>query len=231
MVEFAINNSVHASTTHTATFVNGLRHPRLPTHSEYDTNSRGGGICSSKNRSGSCSSRVKVIDDANVADVDQVDIEEDNLINSDNTISNPDEDDLLAVRTRRTATNQSDAAEDLLLARGAIVRFVQDFIANAVDRQKWNTDKHGNANVLLFNVGDLVLLSAVNLPKHVVTNVGSSKLLPKYIVQFRVLRRKCNAYMIELPRTMRTYPTFIVGRLRPYQQHEVSSSGDYNRHA
>ena len=31
MVEFAINNSVHASTTHTPFFVNGLRYPRLPT--------------------------------------------------------------------------------------------------------------------------------------------------------------------------------------------------------
>ena len=31
MVEFAINNSVHASTTHTPFFVNGLRHPLLPT--------------------------------------------------------------------------------------------------------------------------------------------------------------------------------------------------------
>lgn len=30
MAEFAINNSVHASTTHTPFFVNGLRHPRLP---------------------------------------------------------------------------------------------------------------------------------------------------------------------------------------------------------
>ena len=30
---------------------------------------------------------------------------------------------------------------------------------------------------------------------------------------------------------MRTHPTFYVGRLRPYHQHEVSSSGEYNRHA
>uniref|UniRef100_A0AAV1UG46 Integrase catalytic domain-containing protein n=1 Tax=Peronospora matthiolae TaxID=2874970 RepID=A0AAV1UG46_9STRA len=30
MAEFAINNSVHASTPHTPFFVNGLRHPHLP---------------------------------------------------------------------------------------------------------------------------------------------------------------------------------------------------------
>ena len=86
------------------------------------------------------------------------------------------------------------------------------------------------ANVLLFNVGNLVLLSTVNLPKHVVTNVGSSKLLPKYIGPFRVLHRKGNAYTIELPRRMHTHPTFYVGRLRPYHHHEVTSSGEYNRH-
>ena len=182
----------------------------------------GGRICSSKKHSGSCSSRVKVLDDANVADVDQINIEEDDISNSDDPIADPnedadagifsiandyisedentlteEEDDLLAVRTRRTATNQSHSAEDFLQAREQVVRFVQDSTANAVDRQKRNADKHGSAKVLLFNVGDLVLLSMVNLPKHVVANVGTSKLLPKYIGSFRLLRRKCNAYTIE----------------------------------
>ena len=90
-----------------------------------------------------------------------------------------------------------------------MVRFIQDSIANAVDRQKLNADKHERAIVLLFNVGDLVLLPTVNLPKNVATNVGSSKLLPKCIGPFRVLRQKSNAYTIELPRRMRTHPTFM----------------------
>ena len=55
------------------------------------------------------------------------------------------------------------------------------------------------------------------------TNVGSSKLLPKYIGPFRVLRRLGNAYTIELPRKMRTHPTFYVGRLKPYHQYEAYS--------
>ena len=42
MVEFAINNSVHASTAHTPFFVNGLRHPRLPTQLEGSSSLRGG---------------------------------------------------------------------------------------------------------------------------------------------------------------------------------------------
>ena len=159
MVEFAINNSVHASTTHTPFFVNGLRHPRLPAHLECDSGSRGG-IRSSKNRSGSCSSRVEVLDDANGTDVDHIDIEADGRSNSDDTIAELDEDDdagifsivndytsededtfaeeddLLVVRTGRTVSNPRESAETFLLEREAVVRFVQDSIANAVDKQK-----------------------------------------------------------------------------------------------
>ena len=152
---------------------------------------KGGGTRSSKNRSGSCSSRV----DANVvtydADVDHVDIEEyDHLNNSDDAIIESDDDDdagifsiandysseeddvladeqkeertLSAVRTKRTDRNNAVSAERFLLAREAVVRFVQDSIAHAVDRQKRNADENGRANVLTFIEGDLVLLSTVN---------------------------------------------------------------------
>ena len=44
MVEFAINNSVHASTTHTPFFVNGLHHPCLPTVLECDSRLEGEGL-------------------------------------------------------------------------------------------------------------------------------------------------------------------------------------------
>uniref|UniRef100_A0AAV1U6J2 Integrase catalytic domain-containing protein n=1 Tax=Peronospora matthiolae TaxID=2874970 RepID=A0AAV1U6J2_9STRA len=59
MVEFAINNSVHASTTHTPFYVNGLRHPRVPTLPE-------------------CNSEVIAFD----ADIDNIDIEEDDASES-----------------------------------------------------------------------------------------------------------------------------------------------------
>ena len=100
---------------------------------------------------------------------------------------------------------------------------MQDSIAEAVDRHKKNADKNGTEKVLLFNEGDLVLLSTVNLPRHVVTIVGNNLLLPKFIGPFRVLRRLGNAYTIELPRKMRTHPTFYVGHLRPYHQYGASS--------
>uniref|UniRef100_A0AAV1T5L4 Tf2-1-like SH3-like domain-containing protein n=1 Tax=Peronospora matthiolae TaxID=2874970 RepID=A0AAV1T5L4_9STRA len=134
--------------------------------------------------------------------------DDDTLTGEDNVLS--------AVHTKRTAVDKDESAEEFMLTREAVVRFVQDSIADALDRQKRNADKHGRANALSFNERDLVLLSVVKLPKLAVTNVGSSKRMPQYIVPFRVLRRMGNAYTIELPRKMRTHPTFYVGCLRPY---------------
>uniref|UniRef100_A0AAV1URY1 Uncharacterized protein n=1 Tax=Peronospora matthiolae TaxID=2874970 RepID=A0AAV1URY1_9STRA len=197
MVEFAINNSVHASTTHTPFYVNGLRHPRVPTLLE-------------------CNSEVIAFN----ADIDNIDVEEDDASESAEALTE-EKMDVAAVRSQRTEANES--ADEFVLARETVVRYVQDIIAEAVDNQKQNADKNGRANTLLFSKGDLVLLSTVNVPKHVVTNLGSSKLLPKYIGQFRVLHRLGNAYTIELPRKMRTHPTFYVGRLKPYHQYAASS--------
>ena len=126
-----------------------------------------------------------------------------------------EEKNLLAVPTKRTERHNNESAKNFLLTREAVVRFVQDSIANATDRQNQNAVKNGRANVLSFKINDLVLLYTVNLPKHAVTRVGSIKLLPKYIGPFRVFHCKGNAYTIELPRRMQTHPTFYVGRLRP----------------
>uniref|UniRef100_A0AAV1UWZ8 Integrase catalytic domain-containing protein n=1 Tax=Peronospora matthiolae TaxID=2874970 RepID=A0AAV1UWZ8_9STRA len=76
MAEFAINYSVHASTTHTPFFVNGLRHPRLPTFLECDSSL---GVVNSleQKRSGSCSSHVDNGVDVMDADVDHIDTDDD----------------------------------------------------------------------------------------------------------------------------------------------------------
>ena len=86
-----------------------------------------------------------------------------------------------------------------------------DSIDNAVDCQKRDADKNGRVNLSSFKGYDLALLSTINLPRHAVTNIGSSKLLPRYIGSSRVLHRQRNAYTIELPHSMRTYPTCYVG--------------------
>uniref|UniRef100_A0AAV1T2R8 Chromo domain-containing protein n=1 Tax=Peronospora matthiolae TaxID=2874970 RepID=A0AAV1T2R8_9STRA len=168
------------------------------------------------------------------ADVDAIDIDDDDDDDEDAGIfsianyCHIEDDDALtgefnvlsAVYKKRTAVDKDESADEFLLTREAVVRFVQDSIADALYRQKRNADKHERANFLSFDEGDLVLLSTVNLPKYAVTNMGSSKLLPRYIGPFCVLRRVCNACTIELPRRMNTHPTFYVGDRRPCYQYD-----------
>uniref|UniRef100_A0AAV1URZ9 Reverse transcriptase domain-containing protein n=1 Tax=Peronospora matthiolae TaxID=2874970 RepID=A0AAV1URZ9_9STRA len=143
MVEFAINNSVHASTTHTPFYVNGLRHPRVPTLLECKSDLRGGGTRASKNRIGSRSDEEVIAFDA---DIDNIDIEEDDASESAEALTE-EKVDVAAVRSQRTEANESP--DEFIVARETVVRFVQDSIAEAVDKQKQNADKNGRANTLI----------------------------------------------------------------------------------
>ncbi len=171
MVEFAINNAVHASTGQTPFYVNGLRHPRLP-HLLH-------GVCPP-------------------------------LSGGENQDSNPD------------SNIKAQAAVDFVLHRQTVLRFVRDALANAVDIQKMNADAKGRRNLEEFSVGDLVLLSTDNLKDNVVSNLGSHKLLPKYIGPYKVIQCNGHAYTLNMPTSMRLHPTFYVGRLKRY--HRFSSS-------
>ena len=55
---------------------------------------------------------------------------------------------------------------------------------------------------------------------HVVNNVTSNKLLPKYIGPFTVVKVCGTAYTLDIPSSMKTHPTFYVGRLKPYHTAE-----------
>ena len=71
--------------------------------------------------------------------------------------------DLATVQSKSTVANDSESTDEFIMTHKTVVRFVQDSIAEVVDRQKRNADKNGKANVLLFNEGDLFLLFTVNL--------------------------------------------------------------------
>uniref|UniRef100_A0AAV1US47 Uncharacterized protein n=1 Tax=Peronospora matthiolae TaxID=2874970 RepID=A0AAV1US47_9STRA len=91
------------------------------------------------------------------ADVDGIDdddagifsIADDRQSEDDDTLTGV-ENVLSALYTKRTAVDKDESAEEFLLTREAVVRFVQDPIADALDGQKRNADKHGSANVLTF---------------------------------------------------------------------------------
>ena len=107
MVEFAINNSVHASTTHTPFFVNGLRHPRLLTFLECNSSLRGGGTHSSERQVGSHSSRTDHEVTTYDADVDHIDFSEEEECKSEDALTTQVT-DLATVRSKRTTAKDSE---------------------------------------------------------------------------------------------------------------------------
>uniref|UniRef100_A0AAV1US85 Reverse transcriptase domain-containing protein n=1 Tax=Peronospora matthiolae TaxID=2874970 RepID=A0AAV1US85_9STRA len=133
MVEFAINNSVHASTRHTSFYVNGLRHPRVPTLLECNSGLRGGQTRASKHQIGSRSSRSDEEVIAFDADIDDIDIEEDDASESAEALTE-ETIDVAAGHSQRTEANES--SDEFILARETVVRFVQDSITETVEEQK-----------------------------------------------------------------------------------------------
>ncbi|KAG3068609.1 hypothetical protein PI125_g23372 [Phytophthora idaei] len=199
MAEFAINNSVRASTGHTPFYVNAMRHPRLP--------SMLGTVASSLSGGGST---VAFEQPQKSTDTDTVSAmttwrqaasRSGNETTNKNYGSVQDTDSAEAGSAAGTnvALNKpfSTQAMDFVQRRQAIIRFVQDAIAASVDRQKLSTDDVGRGNTNEFENGSLVLLTAQNLPRHAVSDFGASKLVPRFIGPFTVLERHGNAYTLD----------------------------------
>uniref|UniRef100_A0AAV1TQ61 Integrase catalytic domain-containing protein n=2 Tax=Peronospora matthiolae TaxID=2874970 RepID=A0AAV1TQ61_9STRA len=134
MVEFIINKSVHASTTRTTFFVNGLRHIRFPAFLECDSSLRGMDSLE-QDRSVSCSSHVDNDVDMKDSDVVSIDTDDDDdddagiisiandCYSRDDDALTGEDDVLLAVHTKCTVVDKDETAEEFLLTREAVVRF------------------------------------------------------------------------------------------------------------
>ncbi|KAJ0403325.1 hypothetical protein P43SY_009359 [Pythium insidiosum] len=106
---FAINSSVHASTSHTPFYVNGLRHPRVPSLLGVVPHLSGGGTSSSSrdtHEDNVGGQPVNAVDDAESLGVpsDEVDVDMNAVVGQPN--------------------KQSKAADDFVLLREAVNRFV-----------------------------------------------------------------------------------------------------------
>uniref|UniRef100_A0AAV1V506 Integrase catalytic domain-containing protein n=2 Tax=Peronospora matthiolae TaxID=2874970 RepID=A0AAV1V506_9STRA len=151
MVEFAINNSVHASTTHTPFYVNGLRHPRVIAFDadidnidiEEDNASESAEALTEED--GSSESAETLTEEDDSSESAEALTEEDDASESAEALTE-EKVDVAAVRSQRTEANES--SDEFILARETVVRFVQDSIAEAVDKQKQNADKNERANTL-----------------------------------------------------------------------------------
>ncbi|KAF1329540.1 reverse transcriptase, partial [Globisporangium splendens] len=155
LAEFALNNSTHVSTGHSPFYVNYGIHPRVPASvmGEVSTLS-GGGTPAHGNK-------PKSSYDLNAAS--ELKANFDSMKPLDGLTS-----------------REEQQVDDFVVRRQAVVRFVRDAIAKAQDLQKEQADKSGRKNKQVYKINDLVLLSTANLPEHAVSNLGSSKLLPRH---------------------------------------------------
>ncbi|KAG3047129.1 hypothetical protein PC122_g24180 [Phytophthora cactorum] len=229
MAEFAINNSVHASTGHTPFYVNAMRHPRLPSMLGTVASSLSGGgstVASEQPQKSADTDTVSAMTtrrqaasrpgnettDKNYGSVQGTDT----ATKNNTSVQGTDGAQAGPAAGKNAVLNKpfGTQAMDFVQRRQAVIRFVQDAIAASVDRQKLNADNVGRGNTNEFEKGSLVLLATQNLPRHAVSDFGASLLAPRFIGPFTVLERHGNAYTLDIPSSMRLHPTFYVGRRR-----------------
>ncbi|KAE8974072.1 hypothetical protein PR002_g26017 [Phytophthora rubi] len=99
------------------------------------------------------------------------------------------------------------AVSEFVMQRQSIARFVRDALQDAVDKQKENADKRGRKNMATFATGDQVLLSTDGIRSSAVTNLGASKLAPRFIGPFKVTKVNGEAYTLDIPTSLRLHPT------------------------
>ncbi|KAG2973065.1 hypothetical protein PC121_g23723 [Phytophthora cactorum] len=166
MAEFAINNSVHASTGHTPFYVNAMRHPRLP--------SMLGMVASSLSGGGSTVASEQPQKSADTDTVSAMTTRRQAAYRSGNkatdknygSVQGTDSAQAGPATGKNAVLNKpfSTQAMDFVQRRQAVIRFVQDAIAASVDRQKLSADNVGRGNTNEFEQGSLVLLATQNLP-------------------------------------------------------------------
>ncbi|KAE8971040.1 hypothetical protein PF010_g28085 [Phytophthora fragariae] len=238
LAEFALNNAEHASTGLTPFFANNARHPRVPAliavgHPMAPRGSTLGG------------------DEDDVHDMTSA-AHEDVTLNAvtrsktKQALATPDiAASSLAAWTARTLIDPRNAGvpvaanyapktparpvdnaavSEFVLQRQSIARFVRDALQDAVDKQKENADKRGRKNMATFETGDQVLLSTDGIRSCAMTNLGASKLAPRFIGPFRVLKLNGEAYTLDIPTSLRLHPTFYVGRLKKYHPATIPST-------
>ena len=222
-VEFAINNSVHASTGETPFFLNGLRHPRTPVSfvSASASNLSGGGHLAMLDASEEALLEADAASDMPKSCTSDVSL---NIVTRSLAQRNPDHDEHVTEvgDTKSVSAKDTKAvaeAQSFIDARAAVIRKVRDAMAKAQEKQKEYADQHGRKNTEQFHKGDTVLLSRHNLPKEAITCIpdGASKMHPRFFGPYKVVEKISDVnYRIDLPTKMKPHPVFYVGRLRRY---------------
>ncbi|KAE9188405.1 hypothetical protein PF002_g25319 [Phytophthora fragariae] len=237
LAEFALNNAEHASTGLTPFFANNARHPRVPAliAMGHPTVPRGSTLSGGEDD----------VHDMSAAHED-VTLNAVTRSTTKKALATPDiAASPLATWTARPLINPGNAGVPLAanyapktparpvdnaavsefgMQRQSIARFVRDALQDAVDKQKENADKLGRKNMATFATGDQVLLSTDGIRSSAVTNLGASKLAPRFIGPFKVTKVNGEAYTLDIPTSLRLHPTFYVGRLKKYHAATIPST-------
>ncbi|KAE9171268.1 hypothetical protein PF005_g27214 [Phytophthora fragariae] len=238
LAEFALNNAEHVSTGLTPFFANNARHPRVPALIAvgHPTAPRGSTLGGDEDD----------VHDMTSAAHEDVTLNAVTRSKKKKALATPDiAASPLAAWTARTLIDPRNAGvpaaanyapkipacpvdnaavSEFVLQRQSIARFVRDALQDAVDKKKENVDKRGRKNMTTFETGDQVVLSTDGSRPSSVTNLGASKLVPRFIGPFRVLKVNGEAYTLDIPTSLRLHPTFYVGRLKKYHAATIPST-------
>ncbi|KAE8987916.1 hypothetical protein PF011_g19387 [Phytophthora fragariae] len=226
LAEFVLNNAEHASTGLTPFFANNARHPRMPALIAvgHPTAPRGYTLGEDEGDVNDMTSAAH--EDVTLNAVTRSKTKK--ALATPDTAASP-----LAAWTVRTlidpgntgvpvaadyapkipARPVDNAGESDFVLQQFIARFVHDALQDAVDKQKENADKRGRKNMSTF---EKVLLSTDGIRSSAVTNLGASKLAPRFIGPVRAMKVNGEAYTLDIPTSLRLHPTFYVGRLKKY---------------
>ncbi|GMF28800.1 unnamed protein product [Phytophthora fragariaefolia] len=157
MVEFAINNSVHVSAGHTPFYVNAMRHPRVTNVPRCGSPSLKWGRVqvSSKPNEHADTSKISAVSTRAQAARSAID---------ESVVSRPGVDTLdtnekliqagpVLNKDAKLNMEFSSKAMDIVQRRLAVIRFLQDALAAAVNPQKLDADNNGSGNTNEFKVG------------------------------------------------------------------------------
>ncbi|KAE9315304.1 hypothetical protein PF008_g19281 [Phytophthora fragariae] len=238
LAEFALNNAEHASTGLTQFFANNARHPRVPALIAVGHPTAPHGSTLGGDEDG--------VNDMTSAAHEDVTLNAVTRSKTKKALATPDiAASPLATWTARILIDPGNAGvpvaanyapktparpvdnaavSEFVWQRQSIARFVRDALQDAVDKQKENADKRGRKNMATFETGDQVLLSTDGIRSSAVTNLGASKLAPRFIGPFKVVKVNGEAYTLDIPTSLRLHPTFYVGRLKKYHAATIPST-------
>ncbi|KAE8965233.1 hypothetical protein PR002_g28737 [Phytophthora rubi] len=238
LVEFTLNNAEHAPTGLPPFFANNARHPRVPALIAvgHPTAPRGSTLGGDEDG----------VNDMTSAAHEDVTLNAVTRSKTKKALATPDiAASPLATWTARALIDPGNAGvpvapnyapktparpvdnagvSEFVLQRQSIARFVRDALQDAVDKQKENADKRGRKNMATFATGDKVLLSTDGIRSSAVTNLGASKLAPRFIGPFRVMKVNGEAYTLDILTSLRLHPTFYIGRLKKYHPATIPST-------